>query len=210
MNKAKTIAVTALCCAVATGCMLLAALPAVRWTVLFLGVIASVAVVIPMMVNAKNLVYSLLAYLAASIFGVFFGISNIVCVAPIVTFSMPFAIVKVCGEMVKVTAEVKNAEVLEDPFGTGDDRKVVNVQVQKKPRLRRWLKWLLYYLLLEAGIGITLLATWLLTPQMFQILVQNTWFYVALGVLQLIVYPYDMLMTGCLVATAKVLRRAAK
>ena len=71
MNKAKTIAVTALCCAVATGCMLLAALPAVRWMVLFLGVIASVAVVIPMMVNAKNLVYSLLAYLAASIFGVF-------------------------------------------------------------------------------------------------------------------------------------------
>ena len=104
MSKAKRIAISAMCCAVASVCMFLLGLPGLKWIVLVLGVVSSVAVVIPLMLDAKNLVYTLLTYIVSSILGVFLGLANIVYVLPIVVFCMPVAIVKVCGEMVKITA----------------------------------------------------------------------------------------------------------
>lgn len=76
-----------MCCAVASVCMFLSGLPGLKWIVLVLGVISSVAVVIPLMLDAKNLVYTLLTYIVSSILGVFLGLANIVYVLPIVVFA---------------------------------------------------------------------------------------------------------------------------
>ena len=210
MSKAKMIAVSAMCAAVVLGCLLLAALPGVKWLVLMLGVIASISTVIPLMLNVKNIVYTLLVYVAGSVLGVFLGISNVVYVAPIVAFCIPFAIVKVYGETVTVTAQVSEEKVLEDPFGNGDDKKMVAVKVDGKTKLHKVVKWILYYLLLEAGLGLTTLATYLFTPAVFESLTSSKWFWWSLGALQLIVYPYDFLMSGCLYGAAKVLQKAVK
>ena len=63
--------------------------------------------------------------------------------------------------------------MLEDPFGQGDDRKVVAVKLDGKRCLPVWLKWLLYYVLLEAGIALTLLAAYLFTRPVFDMLFAN-------------------------------------
>ncbi len=210
MNKAKSVAVSGLCAAAVLACFALAALPGTKWVCLILGVIASVATVIPLMLNPKNLVFTLLVYVAGSVLGVFLGMSNIVCVAPIIAFCIPFAIVKVCGETVTVTANVAQEEVLEDPFGNGDDKKIVSVKVDAKPKLPTAVKWILYYVLLECGIALTLLATYLFTPTVFETIIGSKWFWLVFAAMQLIVYPYDVMMTGCLKATVKVLQKAVR
>ena len=211
MSKAKIIAISGMCSAVATVCLLLVGLiPAMKWAMLFLGVVASIAVVIPVMIHPKNIVYTLLVYVAASILGVFFGIANVTFVAPMVFFSIPFAIVKVCGETVRVTARLAEEQVLEDPFGQGDDKKIVSVQVKGKPLLPKAVKWILYFVLLEAGIGLTMLLSYLFTPDVFKTVVTAKWFWWVVAAIQIIVYPYDVLMSGCLVATAKILKKSLK
>ena len=55
-----------------------------------------------------------------------------------------------------------------------------------------------------------MLFSYLFTPAMFEQVVSAKWFWWAVGVIQLIVYPYDVLMTGCLRGTAKILRKAIK
>lgn len=210
MNKAKSVALSAMCTAVVLVCFALAALPGTKWVCLILGVIASIAAVIPLMVNPKNLMFSLLVYVAGSLLGIFVGMQNIVCVAPIVAFCIPFAIVKVSGETVTVTANVASEEVLEDPFGNGDDKKVVSVKVDAKPKLSKAVKWILYYILLECGIALTLLATYLFTKPVFDAIVGSKWFWLAVAAMQLIVYPYDVMMTGCLKGTVKALQKAVR
>lgn len=210
MNKAKTIAISAMCSAVAFGCMMLSTLPGVRYVALMLGVIASIAVVIPIMVDARNLVYTLLTYLVASALGLWLGLANVVYVAPIVVFSIPFAIVKVWGESFKVTAQKRSETVLEDPFDKSNDKKVIEVRVDGKRRLPVWVKWVLYYVLLEAAIGLTVLAAYLFTRPTFDAVVNHKLFWVMIALMQLIVYPYDVLMRGCLIGTQKILRKAVK
>lgn len=210
MNRAKSVALSAICTAVVLGCLALAAIPGTKWICLILGVVASIATVIPLLINPKNLVFSLLVYLASSILGVFLGVSNIVCVAPIVAFCIPFAIVKVRGETVTVTANVASEEILEDPFGNGDDKKMVSVKVDATPGLPKIVKWILYYVLLECGIALTLLATYLFTPTVFETIIGSKWFWLVFAVMQLIVFPYDVMMTGCLRATVKVLQKALR
>lgn len=210
MNKAKTIAISAMCAAVAFGAIMLCTLPGVRYAALMLGVLASIAVVIPVMVDARNLVYTLLTYVVASALGLWLGLANVIFVAPIVVFSMPFAIVKVWGESFRVTAQKRAERVLEDPFGGTADKKVIEVQVEGKRRLPVVVKWVLYYVLLEAAIGLTILMAYLFTRPVFDALVGNTWFWVAIGVVQVIVYPYDVLMRGCLVGTRKILQKAVR
>ena len=210
-NKARLIAISGICGAVASVCLLLTSV--FPYVVLILAVVASVAVVIPLLVDGRNLVYSLLVYLVAVVVGALSGtfIGNIVYVAPVVTFCMPLAIVKVYGETVKVTAQVEHAETLEDPFGEGDDKKVVAVQVDGKQRLPTVVKWILYYALLEVGIGLTLVATYLLTPAVFDALYQTTWlFWLMIGVAQLVVPLYDLLLHGCLIGATKALRKVIK
>lgn len=210
MNKAKTIAISAMCSAVAFGCMMLSTLPGVRYVSLILGVIASIAVVIPIMVDARNLVYSLLTYLVASALGLWLGLANVVYVAPMVVFSMPFAIVKVWGESFKVTAKKCGETVLEDPFDQANDKRVMEVRVEGKRRLPAWVKWVLYYVLLEAAIGLTVLAAYLFTRPTFDAVVHHKLFWVLVAAMQLIVYPYDVLMRGCLIGTQKILRKVVK
>ena len=73
------------------------------------------------------------------------------------------------------------------------------------------VRWILYYILLEAGVGLTLLFTWLLTPDMFKQLVSTPWLFgVMLGVTQLIVPMYNLLLGGCFAGTVKLLRKIVK
>lgn len=206
MSKAKLIAISGLCCAVAVGCLLIA--PLARWFMLILGVVAAIATVIPLMLNSKYLVYSLLIYLASSILGVFLGLANIIYVAPIVTFCIPFAIVKVYGEKFKLAASLNKEDVCDDPFD--DEVKVVKLQIKPKTFLNKAVRWVLYYVLLEVGLGLTVLSAYLFMRPVFEQMVQNTWFFVVLGVMQLAPVPYDLLLRGCLKATAKVLSKSVK
>ena len=211
MSKARLIATSGICSATAVVCMLLSSLAI--WATLLLSVIASIAVVIPLLIDPKGLVYSLLIYAAASVLGAFSAVTlgNVVFVAPCVAFCMPFAIVKVYGEMVKVSAKMEQTQTLEDPFGEGCDTHVVEVKLKGKKRLPVVVKWVLYYVLLEIGIGLTLLAAYLLaSDNLFHRIVSNDYFYLLLAAAQLIVIPYDLLMRGCLVATTKILHKVIK
>lgn len=210
-GKALLIAVSGICGAVSVSCILLATLPVLRWFTLMLAVVAAIATTIPLIIDGRNLVYSLLIYLVSAVLGVFVGLGNILFVAPIVTFCLPFAIVKVYGESFKVTARVEHAETLDDPFGQGDDKRVVEVQLQGKNRLPVVLKWIVYYILLEVGLALSLGATYLFTPSVFETIYATKWlFWMMIGVAQLAVPMYDLLLRVCLNGTVKFLRRIIK
>lgn len=210
MSKARLIALSGICSAAAVLCMLLASFT--LWATLFLAVIASLAVVIPLLVEPKGLTYSLLIYTVAAVLGGFaaFSLGNIVYVAPIIAFCMPFTIVKVYGESVKVSAKMQPKETLDDPFIQGKFASVVEVKLDKKKRLHPVVKWVLYYVLLEVAIGLTLLAAYLFVPSLFEQMIANKYFYLLLAVAQLVVIPYDLLTRGCLIGTTKILRKIVK
>lgn len=209
MSKARLIATSGVCGAVAAVCLLLAGI--FPYAVLVYAVIASIAVTMPMLIDGRNLVYSLLVFAAALVVGSLSGtlIGNIIYVAPIVIFCLPFAIVKVYGESTKVTASLERTETLEDPFG--GEKQVVAVQVEGRKRLSGIVKWVLYYVLLEVGIALTLVATYYLTPNVFDRVYATEWlFWTLIGAAQLIVPLYDLLLGGCLVGTVKAMRRVIK
>ncbi len=210
-SSARIIAICGVCSAISCVFLLLTSL--LPYLALIFGVIASVATVVPLLVDGKNLGYSLLVFAATvvvgSVSGIFLG--NIVAVAPLITFCIPFAIVKVWGESVKVTATVEREETLDDPFGGESDAKVVHLDVKGKPHLNVIVKWVLYYVLLELGIVLTLLFTRWLTPPVFNQLYSNKWvFWLLIGVAQLAVPFYDLLLRGCLIAAVKVVRKSLK
>lgn len=210
-NKARLIAISGICGAVATGCLLIASLPVARWFILVLAVVSSIAVVVPMLIDGRNLVYSLLIYLVAGVIGFFVGMANILYVAPLLTFCMPFAIVKVYGETVKVTAKLEQSQTLEDPFGMGDETKVVQFKLNGKKRLPTIVKWILYYVLMEVCIALTLLVTYLLTRPVFDALYATKWlFWLIVAAAQLAVPMYDLLLRGCLIGAVKILHRSVK
>ena len=210
MNKAKLIAVSGICGAVTVLCLLLASV--FPYGVLIYAVIASIAVVMPLLIDGRNLVYSLLIYAVSIAVGALSGtfIGNVLYVAPIVIFCLPFAIVKVYGESFKVTARVERKETLPDPFG-GEDKTVMSVQFNGQKRLLPLVKWLIYYILLELGIGLTLLATFYLTPAVFEQLYATEWvFWLLVATAQLTVPLYDLLLKGCLVGAVKAMRKVIK
>ena len=208
-GSAKIIAICGVCSAISCVFLLLTSL--IPYLALPFGVIAAVATVVPLLANA-GLGYSLLVYAATlvigSVCGVFIG--NIVAVAPVISFCIPFAIVKVWCESVKVTARLEQEETLEDPFG-GDDTKVMHVQLKGKARVNPVVKWVIYYLLLEVGIVLTLMFTWLLTRAVFESIYARGWiFWLIVGVAQLVPPLYDLLLRGCLIAAAKTVRKSFK
>ena len=211
MNKAKLIAVSGICSAVTVVCLLLASV--FPYGVLVYAVLASVAVVMPLLIDGRNLKYSLLVYAVSIVVGALSGtlIGNILYVAPVVLFCLPFAIVKVYGETLKVTAKVDHTETIEDPFGQGEDKKVVAVQLSGEKRLSTFVKWLIYYILLEVGLFLTLLATNYLTPDILDAVKSSAWlFWVIVAVAQLVVPLYDILLRGCFIATVKTMKRVIK
>lgn len=205
MNKAKLIAVSAICSAVCVGC--LAAAGFVKWVALLAAVLATVACALPTLLDARNWVYSTLILLVSGALGIFIGIANVMYVAPIVAFCMPFGIVKACGESLKVTASLAGTSVLEDPFG-GEDKQTVAVNVESKLCLPKAVKWVLYFVLLEVGLGLTVLSAYLFTPDFLKTLIESKILYWILGAAQLVVVPFDLLIRGCFVATIKVMNRA--
>ena len=210
-NKARLIAISGICSAASVGAILLVSVA--PFIVLILGVVASVAVVIPMLIDGRNLVYSLLIYAVSIAVSVVSGmfLSNGSYVVPVVLFCMPFTIIKVYGESYKVTTKVQHTETLEDPFGQGDDKEVVAVEVNGKRRIPTVVKWVLYYVVLEISLGLTLLVSYLLTPALFLATYSKTLlFWLLVGSAQLIVPLYDILMRGCLLGVSKLLKKIVK
>lgn len=206
MNKAKLIATSGICAAVCVGCLALAGF--VKWLALMAAAIATVACALPTLMDARNWLYSVLILLASGAIGMFVGtFAQVMYVAPIVAFCMPFGIVKARAEALKVTASLGETAVLEDPFG-GEDKQTVAVNVESRLCMPRFVKWILYYVLLEVGLGLTVLSGYLLAPDFFNELVSSKIIYWLLGAAQLVVVPYDLLIRGCFVGVVKVMRKA--
>lgn len=210
-GSARMIAICGVCGAISCVALLLTSV--VPYVALIFGVMAAVATVVPLLIDGKNLGYSLLIYAVTLTIGALCGIfiGQIVAVAPVALFCIPFAIVKVWCESVKVTARVENTETLDDPFGGESDAKVVHVEFNGKPRVNPVVKWVLYYVLTELGVGLTFLFTWLITPAVFQQIYSNKIvFWLIVGAAQLVPPLYDLLLRGCLVAAAKIVRKSFK
>ena len=205
MSKAKIIATSGICAAVCVGC--LAAAGFVKWVALIAAALATVACALPTLIDARNWLYSVMILIVSGALGMFIGLANVIYVAPIVAFCMPFGIVKAYGESLKVTASLGETSVLEDPFG-GEDKQTVAVNVESRLSLPKIVKWVLYFVLLEVGLGLTVLSAYLFTPDFFKSLVDTKLLYWILGAAQLVVVPYDLLIRGCFVATVKVMRKA--
>ena len=207
MNKAKLVAISGICSAVCLGCLALAGF--VKWVALVVAAIATVACALPTLMDARNWWYSVIILCVSGALGMFVGtFANVMYVAPIVTFCMPFGIVKAYGEAIKVTASLEEPTILEDPFDSANDKQIVAVKVDGKLCLHKVVKWALYYILLEVALGLTALSVYLFMPDFFKSLVENKIIYWLLGVMQLIVIPYDLLIRGCFVGTVKVMRKA--
>lgn len=204
-NKAKIVAISGLCGGVAVVCLLLLGLPAIKWLALVLAVVASVAVAIPTMASGR-VVFSIITYLVSATVGAITGIANIVYIAPVVAFFMPMAIIKVFAETPKLSAKV-NQQTFDDPFGNGDDKQVVAVEIQTKPRMSKVLKWILYYILLQVGIGLTLLATYIFAQPTFTLIIEHKLFVVLLIVCQALPFAYDFLLGGAFAMVTKILQR---
>lgn len=205
MTKAKIIATSGICAAVCVGCLAVAGF--VKWLALIAAALATVACAMPTLLDARNWLYSVLILIVSGALGIFIGIANVIYVAPIVAFCMPFGIVKAYGESLKVTASLGETAVLEDPFG-GEDKQTVAVNVESKLCLPKVVKWILYFVLLEVGLGLTVLSVYLFTPDFLRSLVDSKLLYWIIGAAQLVVVPYDLLIRGCFVATVKVMRKA--
>lgn len=206
-GSARIIALCGICGAISSVCLLLTSL--LPYAALIFGVFASVATVVPLLIDGKNLRFSLLVYAVTVVIGAVGGvfIGNPVAVAPVLFFCVPFCIVKVYGESVKLTANVEGTQTVNDPFDD-EETQVIQMRVNTKRRLPVWLKWLLYYALLEIGLVLTFLFTWLLTPAVFERLYSNRLvFGLIVAVAQVAVPLYDLLLRGCLIAASKVVRK---
>lgn len=204
-NKAKIVAISGVCGGISVMCLLALAIPGARWVALVFAVLASVAVAIPTMVSGRP-IFSVIVYIVSSIFGVWANVANIIFVAPVVAFCMPMALVKVAGETLKISTKMQQTTI-DSPFDNGDDKQVMAVAIEATPRMKPVVKWILYYLVLEIGIALTLLSTYLFTPATFELIWTHkllVWLIVAL---QLLPIPYDMLLRGAFALTSKTLRR---
>ena len=207
-NKAKIVAISGICGGVSVVCLLLLGLPIARYALLVLAVVASMAVAIPTMASGRP-IFSVIVYLVSGVVGTIFGIANITYVAPVVAFFMPMALVKVAAETPKLSAKI-NQQTIDDPFGNGDDKHVVAVKIQATPRMKKFVKWLLYYILLQAGIGLTLLATYIFAQPTFDAMVRHNLFVPLLVALQALPFAYDFLLGGAFAMVAKILQRHIK
>lgn len=211
MSKAKIIAVCGICSAIASLCLLLVSFSALRWFVLPLAIVASVAVALPMFFVGDNLKWSLLTYFACLAVSVAIGalnLSNVVYVAPVVTFCMPFAIVKVRAESQKTTIGLGEKVVFDDPFDGGDDRVAVKLEVTTKNVMSTWAKWLIYYALLEVSLAITSLLANAFSRSAFMSLYESGKIWILFALAQVAVLPLDALMRGCFVVAAKAVRKS--
>lgn len=206
MNRAKLTAISGICSAVCVGCLALASY--VQWVMLICAAIATVACALPTLMDGGKWIYSVIILIVSGVLGMFVGIANVTYVAPIAAFCMPFGIVKAYGESVRVTASIAEPTVLEDPFDSKDDKQVVAVNVDGRLSLPRFVKWILYYVLLEVALGFTALFSYLFTRDFFMSLVESKLLYWLIAAAQLVVVPYDLLIRGCFVATLKIMRKA--
>ena len=206
-SKAKIVALCGVCSAISLLCLLLASFPALKWGVMVFAVVASIAVCLPMIASAKLAKFSILVYVASAIFGVVVGATNIIFVAPILFFFVPFCMVKVFGESVVLSK--RNQQIVEtpDPFDIGEPIKTITLDVVAKRRWPTWLRWVLYYVLLWLGIGISLGGCYLFTQPLLFAILENRWFWLVIVLLHVAVVPYNFFMDGVLLATKKLLKR---
>ena len=107
--------------------------------------------------------------------------------------------------------QAQHTETLEAPFEGEADAEVVRIELKGKRRVHPVVKWVLYYVLMEVGIALTLTVTWALTPAVLERFYSVKWlFWLTLGAAQLAVPMYDLLLRGCLIAAQKVIRKVVK
>lgn len=204
-GSARIIALCGICGAIASVSLLVVGwLP---YVALIFGVFASIATVTPMLVDGKNIKWSMLVYAVTVTVGALSGffIGNPVAVAPVLFFCVPFCIIKVYAESPRTTLDTN--ETARDADEHWSEPHLVNNE-KPKMRLPVWLKWLLYYILLEAGLALTFVVTWWLTPGVFEQLYSNkTVFWLVVCAAQVAVPMYDLLLRGCLIAATKVVRK---
>lgn len=203
--KAKIVAISGVCGGIAVMSLLALSIPGARWVMLVLALIASVAVAIPTMASGRP-IFSVIVYIVSAVFGVWANLANIIFVAPVVAFCMPMALVKVSAETLKLSTKVQQ-KTIDSPFDNGDDKQVVAVEIQATPRMKGVVKWILYYIVLEFGIALTLLATYLLTPVMFEQIWGHKLLVWLLVALQLLPIPYDMLLKSAFAFVSKILKK---
>ena len=206
--KAKIVAISGVCGGIAVMSLLALSIPGARWVMLVLALLASVAVAIPTMASGRP-IFSVIVYIVSAVFGVWANLANIIFVAPVVAFCMPMALVKVSAETLKLSTKVQQ-KTIDSPFDNGDDKQVVAVEIQATPRMKGVVKWILYYIVLEFGIALTLLATYLLTPVMFEQIWGHKLLVWLLVALQLLPIPYDMLLKSTFAFVSKILKRHIK
>ena len=203
--KAKIVAISGVCGGIAVMSLLALSIPGARWVMLVLALLASVAVAIPTMASGRP-IFSVIVYIVSAVFGVWANLANIIFVAPVVAFCMPMALVKVSAETLKLSTKVQQ-KTIDSPFDNGDDKQVVAVEIQATPRMKGVVKWILYYIVLEFGIALTLLATYLLTPVMFEQIWGHKLLVWLLVALQLLPIPYDMLLKSAFAFVSKILKK---
>lgn len=180
MNKARLIAYTAICSAIATLCIVLSAY--VKWVAVIFTVVASVAVCIPLLISNKYKLYSILAYLVSSVVGTMLSTSNIMYCAIIICFAMPMALLK-CG--------------------------MENIGLEQTPQKKRTvLKWILYFVVCEIAIAITVLAMYLVTPAVLDAIITGGNWYLYIILLNVVVPLYDFLLRGTFSLALSAMKKA--
>lgn len=184
MSRARLVALSGICSAVSLLSIFFANY--VTWLSFMLGVISACAVSVPLLVDAKNGLYSLLCYVASAVLGVFLGVGNILYVLPIAVFAMPFALVKVYGEYRTVTDCVV------------------------KYRIPKVWRWVIFYALCEVCLALTFGACYLFTPAVFEKLTSNYLILVVALIVNAVIPLYDKVMTGCLSVAAYAVKKVWK
>lgn len=202
MSKTKLIALSGVCGAVSLVCLIFTGYA--TWIAFILAVMSSVAVAVPVIVNGKNLVYSVLTWISSSTLGLLLAVGKIYYVVPVVFFAMPMTVFKVFGESSKT--DENQTVTLDEPFGSG----TLTVTPKQRPRVNAVIRWIVYYVLLEISLALTVGTMYLFTPDVLDNLVQNgaIWWLLVAG--QIVVVVFDFILNGAIKITRDAVRKSFK
>jgi hypothetical protein len=181
VKRSRLVTLSAVSAAVAVVCFVAAVY--LRYVAVVVGVIAAVAVSIPLLISRRNWLFSLLTYAVSVTLGMVLGTANIAYVAIIATYAMPLC-------LFKCFAEGKN----------GDE--------EIKP-IKPLVKWLVYYVICEVALGVTALVTWALMGELFTQLTAETYVVVLIVAAFNVAVPLlDVLFNGAIVLTRKAIAKS--
>jgi hypothetical protein len=183
VKRSRLVTLSAVSAAVAVVCFVAAVY--LRYVAVVAGVIAAVAVSIPLLISRRNWLFSLLTYAVSVTLGVVLGTSNIAYVAIIATYAMPLCLFKCFAEGAKGTDE------------------------NEPKHIKPLVKWLVYYVICEVALSVTALLTWALMGELFTQLTAETYVVVLIVVAFNVAVPLlDLLFNGAIVLTKKAIAKS--